>query len=230
MLSDMISYLSSSFLTPILLVKFSVLWLCMDVVNVAFAAGSDHDESAAALRLGLLFGGIGIGSFIGPLVAEQFTSMEKPETLQRACVVSIGVSAFTALAMGAPALPFWLICVLSAIRASGISAAWINSSLIIQKFCAPDMLGRVSSVEFGLALIAECSSAFIAGVLQDDYGWSPQQVCTGIGFLGLLFLAGWSLFHVLGKGAASQAARLLPNEKEKESLAKSDCDVESTKS
>lgn len=188
--------------------------MTLDVVNVAFAEDSSRDESAAAFRIGLLFGAIGVGCFMGPVVAEQYSSMENPESLQLVCVISLGISAIACLSMGIPSVSFGLLCILTATRAAGVSAVWINSSLIMQKFCIPEMLGRVTSVETGLALVAESLSATGAGILLDSFNFSPSQVCLTVGVLGTVLFLAWGIFHALGKGAVMQPGFLVVDTEE----------------
>ena len=161
-------YLYTSFFGALVLVKFTILWLCLDVVNVAFAerhaalsaANSDGSVSLEQaqekepLYLGFLFSGVGVGCLLGPVVAERFTDIARPVTVQVACIVSIALSSVTCLVMSIPGIPFWLLCVLTGIRAIGVSTAWIDSTLLLQKFCVPQMLGRVLSIDMALALMA----------------------------------------------------------------------------
>jgi len=207
MLMELTEYLTTASFTPIILFKFSVLWLTLDVVNVSLSERDGVDESTAAFRLGLLFGSVGIGCFIGPLVAEEYTSMEEPKTLQAACVVSVWIAAIGCLCMGFPHLPFWLLCLLTGLRSTGVSALWINSSLILQKFCTPDMLGRVSSIDLALALMAESATATVAGLLEDKAGLSPEQVCLSVGLWGIIMSVAWTIFHRQGGGVALKPAK-----------------------
>ncbi|KAL7567511.1 hypothetical protein ACA910_009522 [Epithemia clementina (nom. ined.)] len=299
MVWDGVVYTCTSSWGPLIFLKFSLLWLTMDVINVKLASpnpcgasssssnhatssaigamnrgingstttnddwlaspnvpvdtvvpdnneSSNEEEAEVAFRLGLLFTGVGVGCLLGPLVAERFTNMQRLETLQLACVLSIGISAVACLCMGGMAvfvpecrsadddmartatpvpqallvnhdnvndnnhhlswLVFGTLCILTSIRAMGISAAWINSSLLLQTFSSPQMLGRVSSFDFALALLGESASAITSGRLEDDYGWTPFQVSRGLGVLGLLWFVLWMVFHRSGKGAAAAAA------------------------
>jgi hypothetical protein len=237
MIFDGVQYLCTSFFGALVFVKFTVMWLTLDVVNVSFAKRhatvaaaaaaaaaavaaaivDGQDEATFALQqavqaarepiyLGFLFCAIGVGSLLGPVVAERCTDMNRPITLQVACLVSIALSSLTCLIMSIPGNPFWLLCILTGTRALGVSTAWIDSTLLLQKFVAPDMLGRVMSLDFALALMAESSSAMLAGRVQDAWGWTPEQVCRGLGMLGCIQLLIWMIYHVRGGGAASVVA------------------------
>lgn len=273
MIWDGLLYTCQSFWGPLVFLKFSVLWLTLDVPNIKFSSSghiadrtvvdvesidekdlfaspsSSHfpldteneardEEQQDAFRLGLLFTGVGVGCFLGPLVAKRFTSMQHPHTLQLVCITCLGLSALACLGMGSMALfvpdghddnytasgagqgesrplpddtplpwsVFISLCILTSLRAMGISAAWINSSLLLQTFSTPEMLGRVSSLDVSLAMLGECASALLSGRLEDDHGWSPFQICQGLGVLGLILWTIWMWFHLSGKGAAAAIA------------------------
>ena len=241
---DGVQYLYHSLWGPLVFLKFSVLWLTLDVINVSLASSpsfssSNHDddsnvvgsistkEQEDAFRIGLLFCVVGVGCLLGPIIAERFTNAQRPETLQLACVVSIGISALACLCMGAmnvflvpneqdshesPSLDkeedyhqqqssnHWFVfaglCLFTSIRAMGVSVVWINSSLLLQIYSVPEMLGRVSSFDFALSLMSESASAVLAGRLEGDYNWTPYQVCRGLGLWGIILWMFWTVFHL----------------------------------
>lgn len=208
MMLDGVRYMYSSPWGPLVFIKISVMLMVVDVVSVSFASkNTGGNESLASLRLGLLFGGMGIGCFVGPVVAERFVFMDRPETLQQSCIISIGISAMMCFLMGIPQVPFAALCVLTGIRAAGVSIAWINSCLLIQKFSSPQMLGRVFSIDSALGIIGESVSALASGQLEDRYGWTPEKVCRGLGILGSVLFFGWTLFHINGGGAAKMSGK-----------------------
>jgi MFS family permease len=161
----------------------------MDVLLVAFA---ERVPEQAPLRLGTLFASVGIGCLIGPLLADPWTDTSRPRTLQWACLAALGVAT---TACGLLALPFvhslWWLCALMVLRAIGISALWIYSSLLLQLYSDPAYLGRVSAMDYALALVGEASSALVTGRLRDAAGWSPEQVCAWLAGLGAFFCLGW---------------------------------------
>jgi MFS family permease len=222
MIIDGISYLCNSFFGALVFVKFTIMLLTLDVVNVSFAErhaaaaaanvnantldDDDDDRDKTPIYLGFLFCAIGVGCLLGPVVAERFTDMNRPITLQVACLLSIALSSLMCLVMSIPGIPFWLLCILTGTRAIGVSTAWIDATLLLQKFAAPHMLGRVLSLDYALALMAESSSAMMAGRVQDVWGWTPEQVCRLLGSLGCIQLSIWIIYHVRGGGAASAEA------------------------
>lgn len=97
---------------------------------------------------------------------------------------------------------YWTVVVLSVLRSMGNSCVWIYSSLLLQKFSEPEMLGRVAAMDYSLALLAECASALIAGLMQDHLHMKAEEVALYLGTFGLCCGVCWSLFHFCGYGAA----------------------------
>mmetsp|Transcript_2402 Transcript_2402/g.3513 ORF Transcript_2402/g.3513 Transcript_2402/m.3513 type:complete len:467 (+) Transcript_2402:100-1500(+) len=205
MTMDATRYLRSTFFGLLVFVKTggALVFGAFDVLNVSY---SERDpEYNSSTRLGMLFGTVGVGCLIGPLVSDNFTEMKRPETLQFSCIIS-----FVFMSVGGFGFwlfrPFFLICLFTAIRAAGSSILWIDSTILLQKFSAPEMLGRVMAIDFALATAAEAASALLCGFLQDIGGLSPDQVSLVMGILAATFFSLGMLYHLQGGGAASQEA------------------------
>lgn len=132
MIYDGLKYIKTSSFGLIVFMKASgaIIWGAFDVLNVAFSKleGNVHDSNE---RLGLLFACTGFGCAIGPLMVDYFTDVKKPESLQIACIASIGLMAFSAMGLGY-STSFYGISFFSVTRAMGSSILWIYSSLILQ--------------------------------------------------------------------------------------------------
>ena len=201
MLIDGARYLRSTIFGGLVLLKASgaVVFGGFDVLNVAFAErGSVEGRS---FRLGLLFSAIGIGCWVGPIIFDQCIDMSRPKTLQISCIYALCLVAVGSFCMGVSDR-FWMACLFTAFRAMGSSVLWIHSSLLLQKFSAPSMLGRVLSIDYSLALLSEAFSAYLAGRLRDDAGLSIEEVSFVLGSLAATTLAIWVIYHCQGKGAA----------------------------
>ena len=196
-------YVYHSFFGALVLVKASaaVVYGACDVLNVAFSEGGD--PVATSTRLGILFGCVGVGCLVGPLVLDPFTDMTRPASLQVACIFSMGLVALGALLMGLCHRYFWMTCLFTAVRSSGASVLWINSSLLLQTFAAPDTLGRVTSIDYALALLAEAMSAYAAGAILDKTSLRPDELSVRLGFVGCVVTLCWVGYHLTGRGAAS---------------------------
>ena len=201
MVRDGWRYLRSTPWGPLVGLKFSVTWLTMDVLMVDFAARAGESSS---LHLGALFGAVGLGCLIGPPLVSKFTNLkERPGTVQVAAVVALGWSTMACflLSLGILGNPLWVLCLCTVMRSSGVAILWIQSSLLLQKLSRPDYLGRVSSFDFGLALVGEALSALITGQLRDRGKFTPEQVCGWLAALGVFFTAYWTVFTLRGGGA-----------------------------
>ena len=101
----------------------------------------------------------------------------------------------------------WL-CLCAMVRSSGSSILWINSSLLLQKFASPDMLGRVMAADFALALLAESISAFACGILMDHWPtiWTANSMSVLFGCISFVWMFAWWGYHTAGGGAASAEA------------------------
>jgi len=210
---DSINYLRTSFFGPLVFMKGcdALVYGASDILNVALSDQGIEQEDQNNARMGMLFGCVGIGSFLGPIFANNMTDMKNPNSLQLACVWAFGLLGVGYLGIGISD-SFIGVCFFSAIRAAGSDIAWINSELLLQKFTKPGMLGRVVALDYAIAEFSEGATAVLAGVLQDKYGMSPQAVALVMAAIAAFFCVVWLTYHVCGRGAGYYLAR----EKEKE--------------
>ena len=213
MVQEGVAYITGTNFWPLIFIKFSAAFVYggSDVLNVSFSeqasgnsvfGGEEQEEARTSERLGLLFCSVGIGCFIGPIVCDHFTNMDSYNSILSACVLSFFLMALGCFGMAYFA-PFELTVFFTAVRASGSSIQWIYSSLLLQVLSEPQMLGRVLSVDYGLALASESFSAVIAGVLQDKYGLNANQVSAVFAILGLMAFGIWFSYHVLWSGSTN---------------------------
>jgi hypothetical protein len=199
---DGASYLASSHFGGIILFKFtmSLAYGSADVLNVAYAEMGDYAEDSNS-RLGVLFSIVGIGCLIGPLAIEPFIDVERPKAVQLSCVMGFLLPAIGYTGWSFQDTPFWFISMFALIRASGTSITWINSTLLLQKFSAEHMLGRILAIDYALALLGEAASAYSCGVLMDQAHLSAFQVSRILAVLSLILAMIWSWYHFSGRGA-----------------------------
>jgi MFS family permease len=218
-----VQYLRHSFFGGIVFLKAAAFLVCgaNDVLNVSYSERGTMDHRSS--RLGLLFGSVGVGCFIGPLFSDKYNDMSNPKIIQTICLVGFAVMTVGCIMMGV-ATDFYMVLFSSAFRSMGCSVVWINSSLLLQKFCAPEMLGRVASIDYSAALLTEGLSAVLAGFLQDRYSLSAEDVSLLQGLASALLFIAWSVYHFNGGGAAAYEA--LASEKEDSSTVSS-TDIES---
>lgn len=153
MFTDGISYLLSEPWGAFVFFKFcaALVFGAADILNVSFSErGIDiHSQTdvmeGASQRLGILFGFVGVGCLIGPLIIDGVTDMNKLESMEWSCLGS-----FLLMGIGCWGLSlgwgFVWVCFFTAVRSAGSSVVWVQSSLLLQKFSTNTMLGRVMSV------------------------------------------------------------------------------------
>lgn len=165
----------------------------VDVLNVSFSArGSESDPSKTSLKLGLLFGCVGLGCILGSIITDAISDLAFPRRIAR---LSIGGFFFMFVAlfwMSATPDMFGSLCLSTVVRTIGTSIVWIASTLLIQKFTPENLLGRVSSFDSGVAMFAEALSALVGGTLMDKEGISAEHLSFILGVLGLVFFFVWS--------------------------------------
>lgn len=135
MTAEGLSYLRSKPWGPFVFLKFfaAIIYGAADVLNVSFSErGLDGNEmDGSSQRLGILFAFVGIGCFLGPIIADPFTNMDQPKSLERICLIS-----YLSMAVGCWGLSkiqsFAWVCVFTAVRSAGSSVIWIDSSLLLQ--------------------------------------------------------------------------------------------------
>lgn len=199
---DGVKYTYNSFWGGLVLLKASggICYGGADVLNVSYSEPNGVDKNSPA-RLGLLFACMGVGCTIGPLVADPFTNMKEPISMQKACIVALAFTALGCLGMGLFD-PFWSICAFTVVRAGGSSTNWIYSSVILQKFSTDAMMGRVLAIDYALGLLAEALSAYMAGVLEDGFDMSVNKIAFTMAATGCILFCFWGVYHLCEGGAA----------------------------
>jgi len=177
----------------------ALIYGASDVLNVSFSergpdGSSDMDGSSE--RLGMLFGAVGVGCFLGPVLVDNFTRMDRVKTIERACIFSFAAMTIGCYGLSSVGSFIW-VCLFTSIRSAGSSIVWIQSSLLLQKFSAGDMLGRVMSIDYALATLSEAFSAMIGGVAQDRLHLSAEQVAFIMSLVGFATFIIWYIYLTL---------------------------------
>ena len=202
-----VQYVSSSTFWPLVFMKVTaaIIYGGADVLNVSFSEMDDHHQSEFSnnqaensRRLGALFFSVGLGCYIGPLIADNWTSMKNMNTILNACVVAFAIQGIGLLGMSYFFDPFYYTCIFTVVRSVGSSITWIDSSILLQSYSKPDMLGRVMAVDYGLALTGESLSALIVGILQDRMGMSAMKVSSFMGYIAVFMFVLWLAYRLHG--------------------------------
>jgi MFS family permease len=177
-----------------------IVYGASDVLNVSFSEPNGINDKNSPGRLGFLFACMGLGCTVGPLIADRLTNMKNPASLQKACIVALGCAALGMFGMGSFD-PFWSICIFTLVRSAGAAINWIDSSLLLQKFSSDQMMGRVLATDFSLALLAEASSAYMAGFLEDRMHLTANHTAFVMAGIGATLTLSWLIYHLCGLGA-----------------------------
>lgn len=206
MLLEGYQYLKGSYFAALVLLKGTAAlgFGACDILNVAFSEqseGDDHILVSANRKLGILFSLVGAGCLLGPLSAEPWVHVERPQTLQVSCILGFGLSAIGYFGW-ASIHHFWSICLFTLLRAAGSSNIWIHSTLLLQKFSDEHMLGRVLAADYAIALLGEASAAFLCGYFMDHHkSWTPYDMSWVLAILTSGISIAWLLYHLSGRGA-----------------------------
>lgn len=203
-------YLRHSFFGPLVFLKASgmVAYGASEVLNVSFSEPYGISDNDSPMRLGMLFACMGIGCTLFPLIADAWTDMKEPISIQRA---SIGALFIETLGLFGVAFfhPFWSVCAFTLARAGGGCANWIDSLILLQKFSSDEMMGRVLAVDYALALLSEAIAAFATGYLEDNTNLLAHEVALVMAIVGTILTLIWLVYHINGGGAASPAATVI---------------------
>lgn len=198
---DGFSYVKSKPWGAFVFLKFcaALIYGASDVLNVSFSergpdGSSDMDGSSE--RLGLLFGAVGAGCFLGPVLVDNFTSMDRVQTIERACILSFAAMTIGCYGLSSVGNFIWM-CFFTSIRSAGSSIVWIQSSLLLQKYSDNGMLGRVMSIDYALATLSEAFSAMVGGVVQDRLDLSAENVSFLMSLVGFATFIIWSIYLTL---------------------------------
>jgi len=162
----------------------------VDVLNVSFS--SRGLESDPSLKLGMLFGCVGVGCILGSVVCDALSDLAFPQRIARVTLCGFVCISLAMFWMAATPDVFWSLCLSTVIRSIGSAVVWVNSTLLIQKYTPQTLLGRVSSFDSGVALFAEAISALGGGLLLDQEGFSAEGLSLVLAGIAMLFFFAWS--------------------------------------
>ena len=205
MVMESIRYLQSSYFAALIFLKGTAAlgFGACDILSVAFS----EDESNTTVmispneKVGILFSLVGVGCWLGPLAADRWVQVELPRSLQVSCIVGFALSMIGYF--GWATIPsFWSVCIFSVIRAAGSSNIWIHSTLLLQKFTVPHMMGRVLAADHAIALVCEAVAAYTCGVFMDHHtSWTSYDVSLVLAALTTCSTTTWTMYHLAGRGA-----------------------------
>lgn len=192
-----------------------LIWGSADVLNVSFTH-VEGDEAESSKRMGIIYSFIGLGCLFGPIIANStFVHGKKPRTLQLSVVGAMLIMALGWYGIAKHSSSFKMICFFTSVRTLGSACIWINSTLLLQNLTNSEYLGRVLGLEYALARLSETAMAFVAGRLEDG-GSTKQQIALMASSVGVSLFFFWSIYHVLGFGAADERFNQISDDEKKE--------------
>jgi len=134
-------------------------------------------------------------------------------TLQLSVIVAQLMMAMGWFGIACNSSSFQMICIFTSVRTLGSAIIWINSTLLLQNLSSPEFLGRMLGLEFALSRVSETAIALITGRLEDT-GSSKQYIALMASCIGVISFTLWSVYHLLGLGAANDKWNEANNDKE----------------
>lgn len=167
----------------------------LDVLFVAFQKGAAALFAGGALQvvivslgetvfvfgkgggtgLGLLYGALGVGTGLGPILARRFTG-DRDRQMRIAIVLSYLMIAI-GLSLAAPLISFPVVLAGTALHGFGMGVGWVFSTQLLLHITPDRVRGRVFSTEFALQTLSNAIGA-LAG------GWALDL--PGLGIHGML--------------------------------------------
>jgi MFS family permease len=158
------------------------------VIQVALAEQVFVIGKGGALSLGIIFGVVGLGTGLGPIISRRFTG-DHDRSLRIGIGVSFAVGSL-GLVIVAPIASFEMVLLGTLIRSFGIGVIWVFSTQLLLQLVPGEFRGRVFSMEFAFLTLANAAGAALGGWALDN---------TSLGLSGLTWsMVGLSVVSGLG--------------------------------
>jgi predicted MFS family arabinose efflux permease len=158
------------------------------VIQVALAEQVFVIGKGGGLSLGIIFGVVGLGTGLGPIISRRFTG-DHDRSLRIGIGVSFAVGSL-GLVIVAPIASFEMVLLGTLIRSFGIGVIWVFSTQLLLQLVPGEFRGRVFSMEFAFLTLANAAGAALGGWALDN---------TSLGLSGLTWsMVGLSVVSGLG--------------------------------
>jgi MFS family permease len=161
-----------------------------DIITALYAAHVFREGQEGATTLGLMFTAFGVGSVLGPLIANRLGNSDRV-WLHRAILGGFLCMPLAWLIVGtAPVLPVALAgCVL---RGAGGSINWTYSDVLLQMTVPDHLLGRVFAFDIAIFTLAVSISLWLTGFVTDTFHLKPRTIVLLLAIGSLGPLAAWA--------------------------------------
>lgn len=172
------------------------------VIQVTLAEQYFPIGEGGGISLGLMYGAVGIGTGIGPLIARRITG-DREYPMKLALTSSYVISACGMLiASTVWSLPVVLLGGL--LRGFGAGVMWVFSTQLLLEAVPGSVRGRVFSTEFMLFTLMSAISSGSTGWLLDGR-FTPPEFLRVLAFLTLIPAILWGLWVFYGEGRVKQS-------------------------
>ncbi|GIL51248.1 hypothetical protein Vafri_7102 [Volvox africanus] len=170
----------------------ALAWGAADVLNGRFSLMSSMQTlGGPEMTLGAILVAVGLGSVVGPMVANALTP-GVASWWRISIAVAFGFLA-AGYAMMASAVSIGSVLPATAIRTAGSATLYIHSTATLQHRLPDNVRGRLFAVEFVLWTISESGSTLFGGYALDSLGWSTRHLSMALSLLAALFAVCWSI-------------------------------------
>ena len=164
----------------------------MAVVEVTFAEKIFPIGDGGSGTLGLIFFIVGLGTGIGPIVAQRMTG-DNP-TLMKWTIWFTYIAMLLGYLLMGSASTLAILLIATFTRTIGSGTNWVYSSSLLQMTVPDKLLGRVFAFDFAMMTLAASVSTLWVGWAMDNLALTPQQVSLALGTVPLLMIGAWGVF------------------------------------
>ena len=169
------------------------------VVMVAISQQVFTVGEGGGISLGLMFGLMGVGTGIGPILARKLTGDDGP-TLRKAMVVGFLLSSLGSAAT-APLLNLPVVLLATFVRGVGGGIVWVFCTQLLLQNVARAVHGRVFATEFMFIYLASALASSVVGAALDS-SFSIAGIIWSMTALSLVPMTLWTLSVVRGSRKA----------------------------
>lgn len=177
----------------------------VDIFVVVFAEQYFPFGEEAAISLGILFGAMGLGAILGPMISNRLMGSSVP-ALRKAIhygylLVPIGWS----LIAWSPTI--WIVAAGALVRLMGTSINWTYSTALIQMEVPDRYRGRIFSFDLAMFTIATSSAVFLTGYFLDTLEITARTLGGYLAAGSVLPIFLWGLYRLwIARSAGESAA------------------------
>ena len=165
-----------------------------NVFPLIFEFGGRTVGTDGAITLAVIFTMSGLGTGFGPLIGRRILGDSYHRLMQGITI------AFFLLSFGLVGLAYSpnlaVFSILSFVRTVGAGTLWVFSAALLQMIVPDEVRGRVFAFEFAILTLTQSVSILMAGIAQDQWGWSVWDQFLFVGWMGVGISVIWMVFQI----------------------------------